>query len=241
MTPDRALRLAAEPVQLPERRLELIPALSTTSRIARDHGITSQAHGGAGSHELRLPGIGGRYLAGIATHVAAQGWPAADAGALVAALEDRSRDVGRVLVRCGPRPSGPGARRAARAQGGCDPFQWRPVGPRPDSGGRHGRRPHAGRHRSGRGVRGGRVGPAAAVELRAGSGRGRSAHGIHGTGAGASARTHDGRSSCSSRRRSRPARSSACASRSPRRRAVGGAGRRCVGSICRRCAPAIRT
>ena len=38
--------------------------------------------------------------------------------------------------------------------------------------------------------------------------------------------THDGRSSCSSRRRSRPARSSACASRSPRRRAVGGAGRR---------------
>ena len=80
------------------------------------------------------------------------------------------------------RPKRPHAR-----QGGGDPFQRRPVGPGPDSGCRDGRRPDAGRHRARRGVRGGRVGPAAAVELCAGSRRGRSAHGIHGTGAGASA------------------------------------------------------
>lgn len=118
MTPDPALRVAAEPVSLPEHRLELIPALSAASRIARDHGITPQAHGGAGSHELRLPGIGGRYLAGIATHVAAHGWPAADAGALVAALEDRCAmwivcSSGVALVRAGLAPEGPHARRAA--------------------------------------------------------------------------------------------------------------------------------
>ena len=118
MTSDRALRLAAEPVPPPERRLELIPALATASRIVRDHGIAPQAHGGVGSYELRLPGIGGRYLAGIATHVAAHGWPAADAGALVAALEDRCAmwivcSSGAALVRAGLAPEAPHARRAA--------------------------------------------------------------------------------------------------------------------------------
>ena len=53
-----------------ERRVELIPALAATSRIARHHGISAHVRAALDSYELRLPGIGGRYLAGVAAHVA---------------------------------------------------------------------------------------------------------------------------------------------------------------------------
>jgi len=42
------------------------------------------------TYRLRLPGIGGRWLAGIAAEAAARGWPATDVVALVAAVEDRT-------------------------------------------------------------------------------------------------------------------------------------------------------
>ena len=121
MTPDRALRLAAEPVPLPERRLELIPALSTASRIARDHGIASQAHGGAGSHELRLPGIGGRSSRRDRHPCGSPGLARRRRRRAGRGVGRPMRDVDRVLVRCGSRPSGPGARRAARRAGRLRP------------------------------------------------------------------------------------------------------------------------
>jgi len=82
----RALRAVGRPAPA-ESALELVPALAVPSRIARHHSIPAQA--GGGPLELRLPGIGGRYLEGVAAHVAACGWPAGEAAALVAALEDR--------------------------------------------------------------------------------------------------------------------------------------------------------
>jgi hypothetical protein len=128
--PDRAPRLAVDLRPVPERRLELIPALSAASQIARHHGISPQAHLEVDSHELRLPGIGGRYLAGVATHVAVRGWPAAEVGALLAALEDRCAmwivcSSGAALVRAGlgPEVARPLRAAATRFAGG----RWGPV------------------------------------------------------------------------------------------------------------------
>ena len=114
--PDPVLRLAA--VSGDERLVELIPALAAASRIARHHGISPQVRVAPGSYELRLPGIGGRYLAGVAAHVAGQGWSAAEAAALLGALEDRCSmwvvcSSGTALVRAGLAPEGTRARRAA--------------------------------------------------------------------------------------------------------------------------------
>jgi hypothetical protein len=88
--PGRALFLAAStPADGAGGRLELVQALSAASRIARRHGMPLARQPAPGSLELRLPGIGGRYLQGVAAHVEALGWPAGDAAALVAAIEDR--------------------------------------------------------------------------------------------------------------------------------------------------------
>ena len=113
-----------------ERQVELIPALAAASRIARHHGISPQVRVAPDSYELRLPGIGGRYLAGVAAHVAGQGWLAAEAAALLGALEDRCSmwvvcSSGAALVRAGLAPDGARARRAAatRFAGG----RWGPV------------------------------------------------------------------------------------------------------------------
>lgn len=42
------------------------------------------------TYRLRLPGIGGRWLAGIASEAAGRGWAGADVVALVAAVEERT-------------------------------------------------------------------------------------------------------------------------------------------------------
>jgi len=104
-----------------ERRVELIPALAATSRIARHHGISAHVRAALDSYELRLPGIGGRYLAGVAAHVAGQGWTAAEAAALLGALEDRCSmwvvsSCGAALITAGLAPDGARARRAAAAR-----------------------------------------------------------------------------------------------------------------------------
>jgi hypothetical protein len=118
---DRPLRHAVDLRPAHERRLELIPALSMRSRIARHHGIAPQAQLEVDAHELRLPGIGGRYLAGVATHVAAHGWPADEVAALLAALEDRCAmwivcSSGAALGRAGLGPEGARPLRAAAAR-----------------------------------------------------------------------------------------------------------------------------
>lgn len=116
--PGQALRVAPPSALAPAPPLELIPALAAASRIARRHGIPVQAQGGVDAHELRLPGIGGRYLAGVATHVTGLGWSASEVAALVAALEDRCSmwivcSSAVALVRAGLAPPGPRFRRAA--------------------------------------------------------------------------------------------------------------------------------
>ena len=98
--------------------MELIPALAASSRIARHHGISPEVRIALDTYELRLPGIGGRYLAGVAAHVAGQGWSAAEAAALLGALEDRCSmwvvcSSGAALVRAGLAPESARARRAA--------------------------------------------------------------------------------------------------------------------------------
>ena len=110
--PARKLRVAsvsvteaAEPSGQP---LRLISALSTAGRIARAEGL---AGGGDLGHELRLPGIGGRYLAGIAAHVHERGWAAPEVAALLDAVEERSA----MWVVC---PSSAALRRAGLIDGG---------------------------------------------------------------------------------------------------------------------------
>lgn len=127
--PDRVLRPAPGPPG-DSRGVELIPALTAASRIARHHGIAPQVQVALDSYELRLPGIGGRYLVGVAAHVARQGWSATEAAALLGALEDRCSmwivcSSGAALVRAGLAPEGARARRAAatRFAGG----RWGPV------------------------------------------------------------------------------------------------------------------
>ena len=82
----RLLEAPAEPEPTAARPLRLISALSAHGRVARAEGL---AGAGAG-HELRLPGIGGRYLAGLATHAHEQGWHAPEVAALLDAVEDRA-------------------------------------------------------------------------------------------------------------------------------------------------------
>jgi hypothetical protein len=91
MTPDpagtlRLLEAPAEPEPPAARPLRLISALSAHGRVARAEGL---AGAGAG-YELRLPGIGGRYLAGLAGHAHEQGWQAPEVAALLAAVEHRA-------------------------------------------------------------------------------------------------------------------------------------------------------
>ena len=118
----RALRLASPPAPAgPGEPLDLVSALSAASRIARHHGIPPAPHPASGSLELRLPGIGGRYLEGVAAHVEALGWPAGDVAALVAALEDRCSmwivcSPPRALVRAGLAPEATRLRRSGAAR-----------------------------------------------------------------------------------------------------------------------------
>jgi hypothetical protein len=104
VTPARRPLPSARPALLPEPPLELVPALTASARVARHHGIPS--HRGCGPLELRLPGIGGRYLEGVAAHAAAHGWQPGEVAALVAAIEDRCSmwilcSSSRALVRAG--------------------------------------------------------------------------------------------------------------------------------------------
>jgi hypothetical protein len=119
----RALELASQPAAARRvaARTELVPALSAASRIARHHGIPPTPHPAPGTLDLRLPGIGGRYLEGVAAHVEALGWPAAEAVVLVAAIEDRCSmwivcSSARALVRAGLAPEGARLRRAGAAR-----------------------------------------------------------------------------------------------------------------------------
>jgi hypothetical protein len=114
-----------------ERPIELIPALAPTSRITRHHGISPEVRLALDSYELRLPGIGGRYLTGVAAHVAGQGWSAAETAALLGALEDRCSmwvvsSSGAALVRAGLASLGTRARRAAATR--FTSGRWGPVG-----------------------------------------------------------------------------------------------------------------
>jgi hypothetical protein len=128
--PDAVLRLAPC-TSGDERPIELIPALAPTSRITRHHGISPEVRLALDSYELRLPGIGGRYLTGVAAHVAGQGWSAAETAALLGALEDRCSmwvvsSSGAALVRAGLAPLGTRARRAAATR--FTSGRWGPVG-----------------------------------------------------------------------------------------------------------------
>lgn len=109
------------PTLVPEPPLELVPALTAAARFARHHGIPAPP--GGGPLELRLPGIGGRYLEGVAAHVAAHGWPPAEVAALVAAVEDRCSmwilcSSSRALVRAGLAPERARFGRASAARYG---------------------------------------------------------------------------------------------------------------------------
>jgi len=123
--PARRLRVAAtagamEPAAA-DGPVQLVSALSAAGRIARAEGLVGA---GAIGHELRLPGIGGRYLAGIAAHAHARGWGALEVVALLDAVEERSSmwvvaPSSGPLRRAGLIPEGRGRRRAcARWSGG---------------------------------------------------------------------------------------------------------------------------
>ena len=70
----------------PAEPLQLVSALSPAGRLARAEGFVDPGLG----HQLRLPGIGGRYLAGLAGHVHARGWEPLEVAALLDAVEERS-------------------------------------------------------------------------------------------------------------------------------------------------------
>lgn len=108
----RGLRIAGTPapedLEAAGQPLRLVSALSAAGRVARAEGL---AGGGARGHELRLPGIGGRYLAGVAAHAHERGWAPVEVAALLDAVEDRSA----MWIVC---PSGPALRRAGLIEGG---------------------------------------------------------------------------------------------------------------------------
>jgi hypothetical protein len=83
----RHLRLAAPSAA---GGLELVPALAAAGRRSEMRGVVAPVEGGAIVHELRLPGIGGRYLMGIDTHLAAAGWSSPERAALLQAFEARA-------------------------------------------------------------------------------------------------------------------------------------------------------
>ncbi|HEY3765709.1 MAG TPA: hypothetical protein VGL44_11180 [Gaiellales bacterium] len=89
--PSRRLRIAAVTGARPEQPaappLRLVSALSAAGRVARVEGLAADA---ALVHDLRLPGIGGRYLAGVAAHAHGRGWEPAEVAALIDAVELRS-------------------------------------------------------------------------------------------------------------------------------------------------------
>lgn len=86
--PARRLRMAriAGAAAPPAEPLRLVSALAPAGRLARAEGFVDP---GAG-HELRLPGIGGRYLAGLAADAHARGWGPLEVAALLDAVEERS-------------------------------------------------------------------------------------------------------------------------------------------------------
>lgn len=123
--PARRLRVAAgadasAPAAV-ERPVQLVSALTAAGRVARAEGLAAV---GVIGHELRLPGIGGRYLAGIAAHAHARGWGALEVVALLDAVEARSAmwvvtPSAGSLRRAGLIADGRGPRRAcARWSGG---------------------------------------------------------------------------------------------------------------------------
>jgi hypothetical protein len=87
--PARRLRVAAagDPGQpAPPEPLRLVSALSPAGRLARAEGFLDPAL----AHEVRLPGIGGRYLATLAADAHGRGWAPLEVSALLDAVEDRS-------------------------------------------------------------------------------------------------------------------------------------------------------
>ncbi len=99
----------------PPERLRLVSALAPAGRLARAEGFVHPGH----DHELRLPGIGGRYLAVLADHAHARGWEAPEVGALLDAVEERSAmwivcPSAAVLRRAGLIARGRGRRACAR-------------------------------------------------------------------------------------------------------------------------------
>jgi hypothetical protein len=120
MSGGRALPASTPLAHAPAPALELVPALTPRSRAVRRHGIPSSPQVAARELELRLPGIGGRYLAGVAHHLAAHGWPGEEAAALLVALEDRCSmwivcSPGDALARAGLAPDRPARLRRVRA------------------------------------------------------------------------------------------------------------------------------
>lgn len=67
--------------------LRVLSPFSAAVRVARAEGL---AGGGEVTYDLRLPGIGGRYLAGIAAHAHGRGFGPSEAAALLDAVEVRS-------------------------------------------------------------------------------------------------------------------------------------------------------
>jgi len=110
--PGRRLRVAAvsetEVSASAVSPLELVSAISAAGRLASAQGFGS---GGELAYELRLPGIGGRYLAGIAAYAHGRGFGAPEAAALLDAVEERSA----MWVVC---PSAAALRRAGLIEGG---------------------------------------------------------------------------------------------------------------------------
>lgn len=126
----RLLETPAEPESPAARPLRLISALATHGRVARAEGL---AGAGAG-YELRLPGIGGRYLAGLAAHAHEQGWQGLEVAALLDAVEDRASmwivsPSAAALRRAGLLETGGSRRACARWSAGC----WRQAPVDPDA------------------------------------------------------------------------------------------------------------
>jgi hypothetical protein len=82
----RLLEAPAEPESPAARPLRLISALATHGRVARAEGLAGAGNG----YELRLPGIGARYLAGLAVHAHERGWQSPEVSALLDAVEARA-------------------------------------------------------------------------------------------------------------------------------------------------------
>jgi hypothetical protein len=112
--PARRLRVAAaaegEIAAAGGPPVDLVSALFAPGRSADEVGL---AGGGGSAYRLRLPGIGGRYIAGIAAHAHRRGFTAPETVALLGALEDRTA----MWVVC---PSVAALRRAGLLESGRD-------------------------------------------------------------------------------------------------------------------------